>query len=65
MEKVPNNSSIPNILLSILSKKTYTFNIDHYSRNHGEISWDYTKLFKFGKNLIREIINFKKVIKNL
>ena len=65
MEKVPHNSSIPNIFMSILSNKTYSFNIDHYSRNHGEISWDYIKLFKFGKNLIKEIINFKKIIKNL
>ncbi len=52
----------PNILMTLYAKKIISLKVRHFQRSKGDIKWSLSKLYSFGKTLIIEIIQWKKII---
>lgn len=59
----PKKYIAPNIIMTLLAKKTIFVEVRHSKRSHGEIKWSLNKIIKFGIRLLIELKNFKMLIK--
>lgn len=62
----PEKYIAPNIIMSLFAYDVLSIDVSHYKRSYGELSWSISKLYNFGRRLLNDLNNFRKInnIKN-
>lgn len=59
----PEKYIAPNIIMSLFANDVLSIDVSHYKRIYGEVSWSIMKLYNFGKRLMSDLNNFRKINK--